>query len=70
MGEETSSEWREIMPKVTSKTEDLKFRDAVISDTILELSLDWIASNFDPEEVFDEDKLERWAKGNGFSKEE
>ena len=31
---------------------------------------DYVASNFDPEDVFDASNLERWAEENGYTEEE
>ena len=47
-----------------------EFKEAVIGDSILHDSIDFIGSNLDPEEVFDQERLEEWAYSNGFTKEE
>jgi len=40
------------------------------SGEILENAVEFISANFDPEEIFSEDQLTRWAKENGFGEEE
>ncbi len=34
----------------------------------LEEFLDFIAEHMDPDDIFDEDKLEKWAEANGFER--
>jgi hypothetical protein len=53
----------------TTYLQDKEFLNAVIGDSILEPAIEWIASNMDPEEVFDDRKLETWAENNGYVKE-
>jgi hypothetical protein len=50
--------------------EDEQFKESVISSKLLEDALDWISSNMEPEDVFDEKALEEWAEKNDYSKEE
>ncbi len=35
----------------------------------LESALEWIKENLTPEQVFDQDELEDWARSNGFVEE-
>lgn len=50
----------------TSSREDEAFLSHVISSTLLEDSIEWIKSNLNPEEVFDDGQLKIWAEENGF----
>ena len=54
----------------TTYRQDADFRDAlkrnVGFDTDAVWVLEWIAANFDPEEVFDVGDLEEWADRNGW----
>jgi hypothetical protein len=52
--------------RMTTYLQDKDFRDEIIGTDLLEESIAWISSNLDPEEVFDESKLQQWAKDNGF----
>jgi len=45
------------------------FVSEVISSSALEEAISWIKSNLEPEEVFDKNQLEEWAKTNGYVKE-
>ena len=54
----------------TSTDQDQRFIDDVLSRTLLEESINWIADNIIPEEVFPEYKLAEWANDNGYIKEE
>jgi len=42
----------------------------VISTTLLEEAMEWIASNLAPNDVFDESDLRDWAEENGYVQEE
>lgn len=53
----------------TSTRQDNDFLDAVISKCLLEEAIDWIKSNLDPDEVFDDDSLHDWANENGYMME-
>lgn len=53
----------------TTASQDSQFIKDVIDRTLLESSIDWINSNLDPDNVFDEEKLESWAENNGYVKE-
>lgn len=35
---------------------------------LLDAAMQWIGANMDPDEVFDNDKLQDWAESNGFVK--
>lgn len=50
--------------------QDADFLKEVIPSTLLELALDWITNNMEPEDVFDDDRLSDWALANNFVKEE
>jgi len=50
----------------TSASQDAAFLSTVISNALLEEAIDWIKSNLNPEDVFDEKDLEFWAYENGF----
>lgn len=39
------------------------------TDDFLDLAVDWIWQNLDPEDVFCDEDLEGWARDNGFMKE-
>lgn len=56
----------------TSIRQDKAFLD-LISDQIgtgfLEIVLEYVANNFQPDEIFNEDILENWARANDFVKE-
>ena len=36
----------------------------------LDVAVDWIAINMDPDDVFPDSELESWAESNGYIKEE
>lgn len=48
-------------------------RDSVdevkMSSSALDNAIDWISSNMNPDEVFDEKSLKEWAESNGYVKE-
>lgn len=54
---------------MTTYTQDKKFINEVIGDSLLEDAIDWISHNLSPEEVFEEAELENWARQNGFVEE-
>ena len=41
----------------------------LVPDNVLELAVDWIAANMNPDDVFSAEDLKTWAFDNGFSKE-
>jgi len=62
------------MAKRTTGPEDKSCAEMLISSLDLQIDatlvLEWVAGNFDPEDVFDEDQLSSWAEDNGFEKSE
>lgn len=40
-----------------------------VSKTALEYAIDWIAKEFEPEDIFTEKQLELWAESNGYVKQ-
>ncbi|KKM73156.1 hypothetical protein LCGC14_1413380 [marine sediment metagenome] len=54
----------------TSRKQDDDFIEDVISNSLLDDSILWIARNMSPEDVFDKDDLGEWAKNNGYKEEE
>jgi hypothetical protein len=53
----------------TTAAQDREFLRAVISSSLLEEAMAWIAKNMEPEDVFDRKTLENWAIDNGYSEE-
>lgn len=55
---------------MTSVQNDRDFIKHVITanvpDGILGDAIDWIKANLNPEDVFEDRELEKWATGNGF----
>ncbi len=41
----------------------------LMSDSALDAAINWIASNLNPDDVFDKSDLETWAENNGYIKE-
>ena len=52
----------------TSFRQDRDFIESVVSEKLLENSIEWIRSNLVPELVFDQGDLEQWADENGYVK--
>ena len=52
----------------TTARQDSEFVSAVISPSLLEDAIDWIKSNLNPEDVFDEKSLDTWAEESGYEK--
>jgi hypothetical protein len=50
----------------TTLNQDRAFLNDVIGDALLETSINWIASNLNPEDVFSESDLANWAEENGY----
>jgi hypothetical protein len=50
---------------MTTKLEDDRF-----GGEFLEEIIEWVASNLNPEDVFDHDALEEWALDNGFEEQQ
>lgn len=40
-----------------------------VNSSALDIAVDFIASNFDPQDVFSTKDLENWAESNGYTKE-
>ena len=51
---------------MSTAQQDRNFISSVISNTLLEDSIEWIKENMNPEDVFSDAQLEAWAKENGF----
>jgi hypothetical protein len=56
--------------RATSTRQDSDFISEVISSTLLEQAMQFIADNFEPEDIFEEDVMREWANENGYIKEE
>ena len=50
--------------------QDEDFVHEMIPYNMLEMAIGWIAYNLNPEDVFKEEDLEKWALENGFREEE
>ena len=55
---------------MASYKENKQFLSSVINENLLDEAINWIKSNMNPDDVFDEDQLEEWAKDNGFVESE
>ena len=53
---------------MTTTSQDRKFIADVIGDSLLDLSISWIANNLEPGDVFNDRQLESWAISSGFTK--
>lgn len=49
----------------TTASQDSEFLRDVISGTLLEDAISWIAGNMNPEDVFSDSQLRQWADENG-----
>jgi hypothetical protein len=45
-----------------------RFVDSLIDNNLLELAIDWIGEEFEPDQVFDTKVLEKWAYDAGFKR--
>jgi len=58
----------------TTSKQDREFLDDVFeflrNDGLLEKTIDWIAGNLNPDDVFSERDLKSWADENGYVKSE
>lgn len=54
---------------MTTKSEYSDFIETVIPQSLLDDAVGWIARYLEPEEVFSELKLEKWAEASGFIEE-
>lgn len=57
-----------------SKRQDEDFAEEMLShvqvkNSSLDSAIDWIGKNLEPEDVFADKSLERWAESNGYIKE-
>jgi len=50
----------------TTPKQDKQFIEELISATLLEEAIAWIADNMSPEEVFSQTQMEDWAERMGF----
>lgn len=55
---------------MASSTENKKFNDEVLPQWLLDDAIDWIKSNLNPDDVFDQRELEIWAEDNGMVHDE
>jgi len=49
----------------TTVTQDRDFIAAVISTSLLEEAIKWIANNLEPEDVFGNDRMKEWSECAG-----
>jgi len=54
----------------TSYNQDRDFIKEIIPSDLLEQSIQYIVNNFQPEEIYGDDKMHEWAKDNGYILEE
>ena len=54
----------------TSTRQDSNFISEMFSSTLLEQAMQFIAENFKPEDIFEEDEMKEWANENGYIKED
>ena len=54
--------------RITSQ-QNKDFVEAILPNFPLDMAVDWINGNMDPEDVFTEDKLTAWAEGAGFTQQ-
>jgi hypothetical protein len=52
---------------LTTVKQDDRFMRELIPN-LLEPAIEWIVQEFEPEDIYDEKALERWAYDNGFKK--
>ena len=55
---------------MASSRQNDQFRSFLIPDELLDNSIEWIADNMEPEDVFGEARLTQWAEANGYKKED
>lgn len=60
----TGSQDRNFAEMMQGEVEEVK-----VSGSALDSAIDWIKSNLNPDDVFDESDLEAWAEANGYVKE-
>lgn len=54
---------------MSTTRQDQEFIKALSVDNWLEIAVDWIGRNLDPEEVFSTRQLNDWAETNDYKKE-
>ena len=54
---------------MTTVRQDSEFKDAIVPSSLLEEAIEWIKSNMEPEDVFNDDDLKTWAEDSGYTKE-
>lgn len=47
-----------------------EFIENVIGRSLLDDSIEWIAKNMEPDDVFSQSALETWAESNGYKKDD
>jgi hypothetical protein len=64
----------EIIMTMTTARQDKELWDLILEDAFRKFDavmvVEWVAKTFSPEDVFDHKHLEKWAKENGYAKEE
>ena len=51
---------------MTTAAQDRRFLDEIVGTGLLENAIEWIKDNLEPDEVFDEKDLDRWAQENNY----
>lgn len=46
----------------TTHRQDAEFHETVVDRNVLETSCDWMDANLEPDQVFSDPKLQRWAR--------
>ena len=54
---------------MTTRQQDNDFLGDVIGSGLLDTAIEWIRKNLEPEEVFDDSDLDKWASNQGYTKE-
>ena len=52
---------------MSTMKQDDKFKEHMQASLWLEMAVEWIAKNLDPEDVFSQKDLENWAESNGWT---
>ena len=50
----------------TTTSQDRAFLSELFSSELLEQAMQFIADNFEPEDIFEKDYLKEWAENNGY----
>jgi hypothetical protein len=53
---------------MASAAENDSFAAALLPRWLLDEAIDWISSNMEPEDVFDNNQLDSWAEDSGYVK--